>query len=357
MTRCSRLAKNGSLNSKRTAWSFARDVLTWAADRWHQNQQAAEDLGNVVWLQQWPKLGGSTSNPGPTVDEIVAAKYEEAVNSRRLQPGTLPADADNLLGLTEELLEHCLGRENRYSVRKIERPNNGQVELIVHEMEGGNEVVNHVKFVVTGSKTSSAAQLKKLRDGSVAVRRILVTDEERMPLQVGPAGQQHLVALKALKDSFTHAKLDLEQYAKLDAMISVINEARSGDLETITADGKSRPILVEEVINAHHKADRYRQHPLLQPLICEPPKKIDVEPPKPINESEFREYALAKLAFMMHIALRELTHNYLITISHAAMVDDVLKNAKEIAMTMHSEGKIVVKPWNNDLLLEIGPNA
>lgn len=352
------LGENWFAQLERDSLEFRpRDVLTWAADRWRENQQAADEFGDAKWLQKWPLLGKFSLPPGRTIDEIVAAKFEEAVNSRLLQPGTLPADANNLLGLTEELLEHCIDRDDQYSIRKIEHPKNGKVELIVHEVADDKKVANHLKFVVTGSKTSAAAQLKKLRESQGAVQRILVTDEQRIPLQVGPAGQQHLAELHALGDSFTHIKLDLEQYAQLDAMISVVNEARSGDLELVTSEGKSRPILVQEVIEAHHTADRYRLHPLLQPLICEPTKKRVISTPAPFNESEFREYALAKLAFMMHIALRELTNGYLVAISHEATIEHVLPSAKTIAMKMHDERKIVVKPWNNDLLLEIGPNA
>jgi len=334
-----------------------RDILTWAAKRWQTNQDAISQFGGTTWLKKWPEIGRNDTGPTPTVDEIVAAKFEEAVNSRRLRPGTLPADADNLVGLTEGLLEHCLDRGDQYSIRKIERPKNGKVELIVHEFGGDKNVANHVKFVVTGSKTSAAAHLKKLRESPGAVHRILVTDEQRMPLQVGPAGQQHLAALQALGDSFTHIKLDLEEYAKLDSMISVVNEARSGDLETVTVDGVPDPITVAEVVEAHHLADRYRLHPLLQPLVCEPRKIIVIPPAKVIHEPDFREYLMAKLAFMMHIALREITSGFLASTSHESKVDDILPSAKDIAMKMHDEGKIFVKPWNNDLLLEIGPNA
>lgn len=150
-----------------------RDVLTLADDRWRAIRAELEQTDGRDWLEHWPRYDSLPSPPGELTPEQIAAavaakvgqKLTEAVNSRRLHLGTLPADAGNLLGITRQLLQQCLDRP-QYTLAEIVSPTKAarvKVDLVVRETERntGKPVVNHVQFVVTGSKTTAAAKLRQ----------------------------------------------------------------------------------------------------------------------------------------------------------------------------------------------------
>lgn len=341
-----------------------RDVLTWANDRWRSIQQRIRDEGFDKWLKTWKQASSdAVRQPTPAeilaaIDAKVAAKIEEGVNGRRLQKGNLPADAGNLLGLTAGLLEQCLDQPATYTVKRVEKPANQHVHLIVHEEIQGRPITNYVQFVVTGSKTSAAAHLKRLLNSEGPTHRILVTDEERAPLTLGEAGKQYLDALQALgPQSFQHIKLDFAQYATLDALLSVVGEARSGDLEIEPVPERVVPVSEDQVIESLHRQNRYLEHPLLRVFLDE----SGGPPPPPLQLPEakaFREFVLAKLSFWMGSGLIELLRSFLIVEADPAISwEACLPRAKEIVIAMHEEELVSAKPWDNDMFLVLGSKA
>lgn len=244
-----------------------RDVITWAADRWQSIQQAIRDRGAKQWLENW---SGSLSPPVVSRDHVelveakVGEKVEEAMRGRHLHPDSLPADAGNLQRLTASLLRHCLQADPAYPLVSLEPDGNGAADLIARQVRGGQSWEDHVSFVVTGSRTSAASRLKRLLNSPNASRRILVTDAERMPLQLGERGEEYLAELQALgSDQFRHVELTFDQYARLDALLAVLGQARSGDLEVSTLPGTVHTVSESEVIACYHRRDEYRRHALL----------------------------------------------------------------------------------------------
>lgn len=334
-----------------------RDVLSCAAERWRQIQKRIRDEGGEAWLKSWL---GIDPPPPPLpleemIDEKVNAKLVEAVNKRRLQPGQLPADGNDLRNLTHQLLSHCLDQSQKYSLRRLEIPRGSKIDLVLCTADGAHDVRSHLQFLVTGSKASATVQLKKLRNRAAVDRRILVTDS-REPLPLSPAGREHLEALQALGASaFTHVALEFEQYAELDALASVIGEARSGDLEIRVEPGRPVPVTERQVVESYHRQGRYQNHVLLGMLLAGKPP-IVIPPPPPPFEPEFRQFVLAKLSFLMGANMIELTRGFVAT--HPGMnLEGCLPLVREIVLRMHQEDLVCAKPWEDDICLTIGPKA
>lgn len=345
-----------------------RYVLTSASDRWKEVQQRIREQGLAKWLNHWdeqptvqPVLPPiDTAELAAVVDQKVDDKLTEAVTARRLEPGNLPADAGNLLGLTRQLLEQCLDWADKdYSLAAIPTPPKG-IDLVVDERLPDKTVRNHVTIVVTGSKTSAAASLRRLVNTSGADHRILVTDESRSPLRLAAKGQDYYDELTRLgPQQFTHVKLTFEDYAELDALMSLLGEARSGDLEIEPRPGGVRAVTEAEVIESYHRHDRYRRHPLLKIFLSE---DLPPAPPPPAfpPEEAFRGFVLGRLAFLMGANMIELAKSF--AADHAALpgateLNAWLPNAKEIVLRMHNEELVSAQPWDNDLYLTIGRRA
>jgi hypothetical protein len=340
-----------------------RDVLTRAADRWRFAQGEIRERGGEAWLKSWRQ-----AKPPPvpnilTPEEIQAAidkkvhdKLVEAVSARRLQPGQLPSDQGNLLGLTEKLLRQCLSTDQGYTIRGLTvLGGTKQVDLIVEEAVGDRLIRNHVEFVVTGSKTSAAARLRKLLESPKADHRILVT-ECRVPLQVGDAGAKRLGALQALgAEVFQHVDLSFEQYAQMDAMMSVVGEARSQDLEVEPRRGYVLPVTEQQVIESYHRHDRYRQQPLLRIFLTQ--ETITPRSEAMLDEPRFRQFVLAKLSFLMGANMIELARHYVADRGEADHLEEYLPRARDIVLRMHEEDLLCAKPWDDDIYLTIGPKA
>jgi hypothetical protein len=63
--------------------------------------------------------------------------------------------------------------------------------------------------------------------------------------------------------------LTFEEYADLDALQAIVGLARSGDLEIELASGPSRRVSERDVIESHHRQDRYRTAALLREVLGE----------------------------------------------------------------------------------------
>jgi hypothetical protein len=345
-----------------------RDILTWARDAWEEEQAKVARRGGTAWIKDWPC---APAEPGPQVSDVeveglidacVDRKIEEQIAQHRLQPGSLPPDAGNLAGLVESLLGHCSGDALPYTFRGIERTRKkaGRLppyDLLVRERRDPDdrEVKSGVSFI-TNVGPSATASLRRLLDEDNSIdHRILVTDQERRPLKVGAQGAEYYRSLEKLGPRrFEHTKLDFEQYARLDALQGVIGMARSGDLEIESPRGTIRPVSEAEVVASHHRRDRFRQHPLLRPLLTEEPLIVATESPASsrLEVNRVRQYIMAQLAWRMGSTAQALANGFFEEMSEPrGTADEVWTQFKAIAGRMHAEGLVHAAPHDNDLFL------
>ncbi|MFO0820960.1 MAG: AAA family ATPase [Pirellulales bacterium] len=265
-----------------------RDVLTWASERWREvgdglrDALAADSLADWITGSQRVRLHPSP-NPVTTTEEIpaaidrrVAEKIDEMRRLRREMPGSLPADAGNLLGMAVALVEQVRDIDTREAVVEVEHLEGPHTEVVVVRRVRGRKRRWHVAFVVTENKRSAAASLRRLLEASRADRRLLVTIVDHSPLSLGDKGNEYLEALHALgAERFERVGITFDDYSELDALTSVLGQARAGDLEIELGAGRSRVVTEAEVIESFHRVDRYRQHPLLRALLT-PPRADEV---------------------------------------------------------------------------------
>lgn len=334
-----------------------RDLMIQANDRWRENQVAIREWGAERWLKQWPR-----SSDGPPDEEEqpqnvhaeILSKVEEEKNRQLLQPGLLPPDGGNLKGVIEKLLSYCAAASERYSLRQVAsgtRPD----ELKVVEECGDQVVRNAAKVVVTGSATSTAARLRQLIDLADIDRRVLVTDQ-RCELALGAAGKSYFNSLTAFGDGFKHYNLSLAQYAEMHAMLAVIGEAHSGDVEVRGANNKLRRITPEEVVECFHEQDLFRKQELLAEFLCEPTVP-QLKPTVAIDEARFREFVRSRLALLMGANLSELLRRYALEHATDSAFDQLLPRARDVVMQMHDDEEVVATPGGNDLFLMVRPTA
>jgi len=349
-----------------------RDVLTWASEAWESEQARINLLGQREWIKQWPGVP-SPERPGLAVrvardvntliDDAVDSKIKEKISLHRLQPGSLPPDAGNLAGLVEEFLGQCLGKGLPYTLRGVERRRKkaGKLppyDLLVREQHDsdGREVTTGVVFVANVGLSATAALRRLLEDNEPPDHRLLVTDHERRPLKVGAQGVEYYRDLEKLgSEQFQHLKINFEQYAGLDALLDVVGMARSGDLEIESPPGSSRLITEAEVVDSHHRRDRYRRHPLLRPLLTEEPLTISKgqQAPTPkLNEKDVRQHVMAQLAWMMGSTTKAITKSYIGVLKTSNITHEIAwPQVKVIAEQMHAEGLIHATPQDDDLFL------
>jgi hypothetical protein len=346
-----------------------RDVLTWARDAWEVEQAKVAGPGGEAWIKNWPRpSGGVEKSPPPEVkledaiDAAVERKIEEQIAQHRLQPGSLPPDAGNLAGLVESLLGQCAGDGLPYTFRSVERMRKKGAklppyDLLVRERRepDGREVKTAVSFVTNVGISATAALRRLLEDDATLDHRLLVTDQERRPLKVGAQGAEYYRKLEKLGPRrFEHLKLDFEQYAKLDALQGVVGMAWSGDLEIEAPRGTIRPVADAEVVASHHRQDRFRQHPLLCPLLTEEllPESKDVRTPPQLEAERVRQYIMAQLAWRMGSTAHALAKGFAEELKKPkATIDEVWIQFKAVAGVMHAEGLIHATPHDNDLFL------
>lgn len=349
----------------------ARDILNWARDAWEDEQGRLSHLGGVGWIKDWP-VGGNgnvaiTRLTPPDIerliDEAVERKIEEQIAQHRLQDGSLPPDAGNLAGLVASLLDRCSGEGLPYTFRGLQRTKKkgGKLppyDVLVREERSpdGRAVQTGVSFVTNIGLSATASLRRLLEEDATLDHRILVTDHERRPLKVGAQGAEYYRELEKLGvGKFEHLKLDFEQYARLDALQGVIGMARSGDLEIEAPRGTARPVSEAEVVASHHRRDRFRQHPLLRPLLTEEP--LAPGPVSPVtgstlDEDRVRQYIMAQLAWRMGSTAQALAKGYVEEMPEPrAAVEAIWGRFKEIAGQMHGDGLVHATPHDNDLFL------
>jgi hypothetical protein len=352
-----------------------RDVINWAKLRWREQARRLESLGGREWLCRWNDDDVPRSTRGAIqvfakslsesellqlIDEKIAGKLLEHEHRRNLDRGMLPPDAGNLCGLTEQLLRQCLTTDVGYSLRSVESVAAKQKKLlsaydlmIDEESPTGSRHCTGIKFLATGNRTSMTMSLARIASDAKPPDHVLVVTDQRMPLAGGKKGQELLAELRRRDKTFTTIELTFDEYAQLDALQAIIGDARSGDLEVELPDGSTRPITDQEVIDAYHRHDRYRQHVLLHELLTEDAfvRAPAVEAPVD-DEQDLHQFIRSRLALTMGASSIELAAKY---IADRNLIDDQLASVKTrletVATALHQRGAINATPQDDHLYL------
>lgn len=328
-----------------------RDVISWAHARWEEQQSRLERHGQVVWLSAWPDDGriadGNEIPVEKIIDSLAGMKLTERAQQRLLQPEQLPPDADNLATLVVTLLGHCKG-DPRYSVTAVDRANPKKpaiYDLVVRERRpDGTPITTGVVFVTSNNKTSVAGSLRRIaEDKAPPEHRILVTDEERRPLPLGPRGHEYYEQLCGLGDArFLHTKLSLSEYASLDALAGFIASARVGDLDIEHPRGRTRAVSEAEAIEALHRGQRFVANRLLRELLTEDlGVPMTTASASVVSAARIETIMQELLAWRLGMTSQELA-NHIIESDRLdkALFERLHQEVKDVALSMHGKGLI-----------------
>jgi hypothetical protein len=296
------------------------------------------------------------------IDVAAQRKLAERMQERRLRPETLPPDADNLSTLVLGLLAHCRNHP-QYSLVATERCSQKQKSRIYdlklrERRSDGAEVTTGVVFVTSANKTSVASVLKHLADDPrPPEHRVLVTDDERRPLPLGPKGKEHLDKLSKLGASrFAHVRLTFDEYAHLDALAGLLGSARVGDFEVDHPPGETRSVSEAEAIESLHRQSKFVSHRLLREFLTEEAAPLPApEPEKPaIDATRVRSTIQEQLAWRLGLTTRELTR---LVIDKEPMFknrfDDVHEQIRTIASKMHDERLLFATAQDEQMFLQL----
>lgn len=358
-----------------------RDVINWAREGWRRQQAALRQVGGPAWLKGWEgQVTIAPPPPPPTeeaiqrlLDEKVALKLQEHKRQRQLEPQTLPPDGDNLAGLIHTLLQRCLNLPYPATLLGVERlvpPKYGQrppYDLVFRQRPGpdGPETRGGLLCLVVGNRTSMSAFLRRVAQDAQPPRRLFLVTDERRPLEPAAAGRQYLEQLRERHASQFHlVRLTFDQYAELDALQAVVGLARSGDLEIELPGGQSRRVGEQEVIDSHHRCDRFRAHPLLRLLLtleevgAAPPTPPPPAPGRPngvaADGKDLREFIMGQLGMTMGASSKELAvkyEAYLLRKQVRLEGKDCKEKLEEAARQMHQDGLIAATPHDDYLYL------
>lgn len=332
-----------------------RDVIRYARDEWEALQTLLERERVRGWLSNMEERpNGEQHHPEVTleqaIDGAVRGRVRQAVDQRRLNPGTLPPNEDNLQSLTAELLARCVGYSG-YSVRKIHRPLPTKSAVRGYDIEVLEQDAQHhdvrtgCVFIATQNAHRTTARLRKILSDEAPPHHVLViTDEQRCPLHVGAKGREYFGRLDQTP-GFMHIKLDFAAYAHLDALYTTISDARVGDLEMEYPRGTVRFISEEECVESLHRTGLFKEHPLLHELLTQ-------EPPTPTPTSRILfqpEYLggviLSQVTWRIGMDVEEVTRWVLQERNmHESKFQSVLSALVEAADFLHGEGKIDATP-------------
>src|SRR5262249_6255649 len=194
--------------------------------------------------------------------------------------------------------------------------------------------------------------------------RLLLVTDQRLPLKRGAKGEERLHDLRTRYGGrFRLIELSFDQYTDLDALEAVVGMARSHDLEIDLSHGRVRRVEEAEVIDAHHRHNRYAAHPLLGDLLGEPATpRGTVQPPDEtkrgepdLDEQDVRQVIMARLALKVGMTTHELAVSY---VDHLKATRKLLLDVaackprlKEIARRMHQDGLVNAAPLGDELFL------
>lgn len=346
-----------------------RDVINWSRERWEDEQDDLARLGDTAWLENRKAPRHVEPTPAPEsrqgrlpltelIDEQVKKKVSEAHSERRLHPDRLPPNADNLATLTSTLLLRCVGDE-RYTLRSVTRHLHKRrvpiYDLTATEQRSdGQSVGNGIVFVASESTQKGFHALQRmLADDDPPDHQLLVTDEERRPLKLGPSGKTQLEQLMA-SERFRHVKLSFDDYASLDALANVIATARVGDLEVEYPRGTPREVTEAECVESLHRQGLFVRHPFLRELLTEDaPGRVSlpIEPATP-DPQRARELIMAELSWRMGLTTREVTTIFLQREKvDGDSFDFMWVFIKNVAQAMHAQGLIHATAQDDDFFL------
>jgi hypothetical protein len=264
-----------------------RDVINWAREGWRGEQQELKRLGGAAWLGGWAARHGADALPPPepeplTPEEELAAidrKVEETLATHRAErarePGGLPADAARLLGVLVGLLEQCRDADHLHGVLDVERlppPRRGVLptyDLALRQHLGEGAVISTgVLLLAAEHATSVAGFLRRAREDTRPLDRVVLVTDERVGLPLGERGREHLEQLRERgPDRFRLIELTFAEYAELEALQVVVRQAGAGDVEVELRPGVARAVRPEEVVASHERQGRYRNCRLLRVLL------------------------------------------------------------------------------------------
>jgi hypothetical protein len=244
-----------------------RDWITWADQRWTEQQERVELLSAAAWFAAWDECGRAAPAPATDITEWIDRKVEEKiadqVAQRRSRPHTLPPNAANLSELVRALLDQCLTAGGRTETApKANTRTPYQVLCRLPNARVG------LSFMATTSAVSATAGLRRLAEDDESPEHVLLITDERQPLPLGKqknaAGRQLLNRLQdRSEDRFQQIELPFHDYAEMDALQGVIGMAISQDLAVDYPGGRRKLITQEEVIESHRRCLRYGKQSLL----------------------------------------------------------------------------------------------
>lgn len=346
-----------------------RDVISWAREKWEDEQFELSRLG-PRWLEVWStdppgQDSGPLTPPLPPLEERINEAVEkrilEKISIHRENRGSLPPEPDNLAALVENLLACCANRQETYSFLSAKRIEGDKpayhLEIREHHKDSDRDILNGVAIVATTDGRVSTGALRRLLNVAKTLdHRILVTDEDRMPLPMPPAGRKLYEELQELgKSAFLHIKLTFQDYATLDAMYGVIRQARVGDFEIDNQDGTTRAVSETEVVESLHRKDSFRQNPLLRELLEEPTAPTPKQPKPPrLKPDEVSQVIRGNLGWRISMTALEATTIVLQQPDGPKLTPDIAhKQIMKICEKLRDQGDILAKPFNETLMLTL----
>jgi hypothetical protein len=310
-----------------------RDLLTWAGERWRQQQERLRTVPGRQWLEHWRERVEPAPEPGPvdagdltaSIDQKIARKLTEETERRRREPTRLPPSEDQMLGLTLRLLKHhreVTGPRAALVIEPVVQPTSGSrlpYDLVLRRRFAGNsqDARLGVRFLVAGHGNTVTAALRALADDADPPERVVLVTDEREPLPLGPEGTRRLEQLRQRGAAFRHLELTYADYAALDALVAVVDDARSGDLDLEMPSGQAHLVSEQDVIDSYHRHDRFRAHPLLRELLGEaaapspsPTKPAGKDLLAGVPDTAIREFLVAQAALEDGVALTTVAERY-----------------------------------------------
>ncbi len=204
-------------------------------------------------------------------DEKTEKRLGEQLSRCELDPAILPADAGNLLGLVEALLQQTKQFSNG-AVRKVERvppPRRNckpTYDMLIHMEAGGKAKRIGLVFICTQDKKSTWHYLRRvLDDPAIRPDHAIIVTDERKPLCVGEAGEKCMAELRA-DARYRFLELPFREVAGLHSLQKVVNDARSGDVTIQLPTGDLRTVSEAELLAALERLGRFQANPLVRAL-------------------------------------------------------------------------------------------
>jgi hypothetical protein len=261
-----------------------RDVINLAHRGWQQQQARLRQVGGEDWLLSW--ASGEAPEPAPpafwspgqrlaAIDKEVERQLLGARNELHAAPGNMPSDADQLAGVLNDVLQRL--REPPLDLVEVERipsPRRGAppaYHLSLRRRTASGETTTGVLVMATGAAVAVTAFLKRLRQKSQPLDRVVLVTDERVGMPLGDKGEEHLEALKQRgPGQFLVLELTFSEHAELEALSAVLGRAKSGDLEVEPPGRPPEKVTVQEVIASPAWRKRALGHRLLRELAAAP---------------------------------------------------------------------------------------